>query len=308
MDDVKVLDESDQQTQCSKRMLDPELAGAFRQLYGMLLMICKLSGLRLELTTPRGESAEAWEKLVQRNEPRTHQRALNQLVKLLNCDLSGDLEGKTLLWERMIKTQEEQTGKMFAEVLRVVVWLSSALESAIKTHMLMRTELTRWTDLRATMMSCTRAMIAPARVAPKPMDIGALTPPKGQEDKGKVNGKSSGKGGTPVSCEKCGKPGHTSDQCTSDPASSTCGMKDHRADKCWVKNSSTSNSAATPEKGETHRRKCFTCSKPGHLANSCPNKKKSLAAREHNTSPSQCGAGSLTALSVDDHDMVCVHM
>ena len=93
---------------------------------------------------------------MQRCEPRTQQRAANQLVQLLNVDLSGDIEDKTLSWERMIHTYEEQTRKICAEDLRVGVWLSNAPESTLKTHMLMRTELVRWADFRAELISCTR--------------------------------------------------------------------------------------------------------------------------------------------------------
>ena len=50
------------------------------------------------MTSSRGEGAEAWQELVQRFEPRTHQRGSNQLMQLLNADLSGDLDDKTLLW------------------------------------------------------------------------------------------------------------------------------------------------------------------------------------------------------------------
>ena len=53
------------------------------------------------MTSLLGEVAEAWLKLVQRCDLR------NQLVQLLSADLSRDLEDKTLLWERMIKTYEE---------------------------------------------------------------------------------------------------------------------------------------------------------------------------------------------------------
>ena len=70
----------------------------------MLLMICKSSALRLVMTSHRGEGAEAWLRLVQRCEARTtHQRA----ARAVNADLSGDLEDKTLLWERLSKTHWE---------------------------------------------------------------------------------------------------------------------------------------------------------------------------------------------------------
>ena len=80
------------------------------------------------MTSPRGEGAEAWLKF--------HQRAATQLVHLPNADLSGDLEDKTLLWERTIKTCEGQTEKVFAEDLRIGIWLSNAPGSTVKTHML----------------------------------------------------------------------------------------------------------------------------------------------------------------------------
>ena len=68
------------------------------------------------------------------SEPQNHQRTANQLVHLLNADLSGDLQDKTPLLERMIKTHEEQTERVFAEYLRIGIWLSNALESAQDTQ------------------------------------------------------------------------------------------------------------------------------------------------------------------------------
>eukprot|EP00975_Prorocentrum_lima_P056426 11830585-Prorocentrum_lima.AAC.1 len=64
------------------------------------------------------------------------------MVRLLHVDLGGDLEDKTLTWERSILTYEEQTSKIFPDDLRIGVCLSNAPESAVKTHMLMKTELT----------------------------------------------------------------------------------------------------------------------------------------------------------------------
>ena len=113
----------------------------------------------------------AWQNIVQRYEPQTHQAAANQLVRLLNADPPGDPEDKTLLWERMVKTYEEQMGQVFAEDLRFGIWLSNAPESAVKTHMLMRMELVRWADFRQEMMSCTRALKRSAGFTPKPLDI-----------------------------------------------------------------------------------------------------------------------------------------
>ena len=54
--------------------------------------------------------------------------------------------------------------------------------------------------------------------------------------KGKGKGRN-GKGG--ASCDKCGKSGHTADQCLADHVCSKCGKKGHRADKCWPKHSTS---------------------------------------------------------------------
>ena len=50
----------------SNVLLIPDHAAATRQLYWMLLMICKSRSHRLVMTSPRGEGAEGWLKLVQR--------------------------------------------------------------------------------------------------------------------------------------------------------------------------------------------------------------------------------------------------
>ena len=95
------------------------------------------------------KTSEAWQKMVQPNDRWTHQQALNQLVQLLNVDLLGDLEDKTLLWKRMIKTE-----KVFVEDFRIGIWLANALERAIKTHLLIRAELVRWADVRQDDVVC----------------------------------------------------------------------------------------------------------------------------------------------------------
>ena len=174
----------------------------------MLHMICNSTALRLVRTSSQGERGEAWQNMLQRHEPRTHQRAANQLVQLLNADLSGELEDKTLSWERMITNYEEQAEKASADYLRVGIWLSNAADSAIKTHMLMRTGLVRWAAFRQEMMSRARARKSSAGLSPTLMGIGAFA---------LGMGKCKCKNGTGVaSCEKCGKPGHLADQCLSD--------------------------------------------------------------------------------------------
>ena len=84
MDDLLVVVEKDDGSSVSNLTLSADLAVASRQLSWMLLILCKSSALRLVMTAPR-----SWRKLVQRYEPRTQQRAANQLVQLLNVDLSG---------------------------------------------------------------------------------------------------------------------------------------------------------------------------------------------------------------------------
>ena len=84
---------------------------------GDLQVDCVSSGE--DITT--GDGAEAWQKLVQRHERRTHQRAANQLEQFLYADLSRDVEDKTLFWELML----ESYGKVFAEDLRIGIWQRS---------------------------------------------------------------------------------------------------------------------------------------------------------------------------------------
>ena len=177
---------------------------------------------------------------------------------------SGDIEDKTLLSERMIHTYEEQTGKIFAEDLRVGVWQSNAPESALKTHMLMRTELVQWADIGAEMISCSRALKASRGMSPSPMDIGAFAKGKNGDCKGK---KGDDKGKQPpkdaATCWKCGKTGHSPGQRLSDHTCSKCGKKGHRAEKCWSKASSASGagSPSSNSEGDTGRQKYFACGK-----------------------------------------------
>ena len=140
----------------------------------------------------------------------------NQIVRLLNADQSEDLEDKTLLWERMIRTCEEHTGQVFAEDIRTRIWLSNAPESDIKTHGAGTScSLPPRDDL-----VCARALGASVGLSPTPMDIGSFSLVKG-------NGK--GKNGKGVaSCEKCGKSCRTADQCLQDHVCSTCGKQGRR--------------------------------------------------------------------------------
>ena len=120
------------------------------------------------------------------------QCAANQFL-LLNVDLSVDIEDKTLSWERVIHTCEEQTVKIFAEDLRVGVWLSNASsESSLTTCTLMRTRLVRWAGFRAGVMSCAWGLRASSGLSLSPMDIGAFVKGKKGVGKGKKgDGKAS---------------------------------------------------------------------------------------------------------------------
>ena len=143
-------------------------------------------------------------------------------------DLSGDIEDKTLSLERALHTYEEQTGEIFAEDLRVGVWLLNAPESALKTHVLMRTDLVRWADVGAEMVSCNRARKASSGLSPSPMVIGAsVKGKKGDGKRRKGDGKGKQRPKDAATCSKCGKTGHSGGQCSSDHTCSKCGKKGH---------------------------------------------------------------------------------
>ena len=97
-----------------------------QQLYWMLLMKSNSCALRRVETSHRGEGVDAWLKLVQRCEPRTHQRAANQLEQLFEEDLSGDLDDKALLRKCMVRRRFSR------KTCRVGIW-----------NMPIRTELVR---------------------------------------------------------------------------------------------------------------------------------------------------------------------
>ncbi len=249
----------------------------------MLLMICKSSALRVVMSVDKGEGAEAWRKLVARYEPRTQQRQATQMVALLNVDLSGDLEDKTLNWERQIAVYEEQSKKVFADDLRIGAWLRAAPESAVKTHMLMKTDLVRWADWRAEMMRITRAIKAShVGVNPVPMDLSALG--KAKDGKPKGHGKDKGgktkdpKGGKPKGAwDKGGKgsKGKDSKGNKGKDGKGYGGWSNPHTPRAHGGGSSSSSSAST-----SSAKTCWKCGQKGHLSSQCPNKRSGLQAIE----------------------------
>ena len=105
-------------------------------------------------------------------------------------------------------------------------------DGPVKTHLLMRVDVLRtWTDFRQEVLAISRAVTS-AQEAPTPMDVGAV---------GK-GGKSKGKGNQ-VKCAKCGKKGHTQENCwagSKGAGSGKTGDKDRKSTRLNSSHSSVS--------------------------------------------------------------------
>ena len=140
----------------------------------------------------------------------------NHLVQLLNADLPGDLEDNTFLWERMLKTYEEQTEKVLAEDLRIGIWLTNAPET--HAHAQGAGTLGRLPPWNDELHGGTQSLCWLHSNANGHRSLLAWQGLEGQRQR---QGGKNGKG--VASRDKCGESGHTADQCLADHVCSKCG-------------------------------------------------------------------------------------
>jgi hypothetical protein len=252
----------------------PEMENLSRQLYYMLIMLCRGAALDMVVNAGQGEGLEAWRLLVQRFEPKASTRFVGQLLNLLSYDMSGEIVQKIEAFERESANYERGSGEVIVDGMKIGVTLRNLEEGPLKQHMLLNADRFKtWIDFRNEIINIKRAMSqANATSSPMQLDaLAALAKAKG--------GKKGAKGATDRECYNCGKKGHLSKDCWS-----AAGKSKGKGDK---------KAAGKTGKGKdsTMERKCFKCGKTGHFKKDC----RSVSALDVAQSAAGCtgGLGSL---------------
>ena len=75
-------------------------------------------------------------------------RFAGQLVSILSFSLQGDTTERLTAFEREIPTYERDSGKVLDDEIKIETFLLRLPQSQLKTHLLVRVTLKKWTDFR----------------------------------------------------------------------------------------------------------------------------------------------------------------
>ena len=216
-----------------------------RQLYHILVMLCRGAALERIKNTEENNGLEVWRKFCAEWEPRTAGRFRGMLSGILAPDLSGDLGEAMEVWERAIREYEHQSGEKVSDNIKVGIVLQRIKDERIKMHLqLNASRLTTYAELRVELREIQfamrqwnttgGAMEVDAVFKGKNKGKGKSGKDKGHKGVSKDSSKSKGKGSKDGSgkssekgaqgrgkgafqgyCNQCGKWGHRKADCYS---------------------------------------------------------------------------------------------
>ena len=89
---------------------EPDAATA-RQLYYILLLLCRQQPLTMVVNAGEGEGAKAWRTLYEHFEPTVRTRTAGLLMNILGFSFTGDVQARIELFEREVLAYERKTGE-----------------------------------------------------------------------------------------------------------------------------------------------------------------------------------------------------
>ena len=236
-------------------------ATASRDLYHLLLSLCRGVALDKVINATEGEGATAWSMLVSRYEPKLKTRQAGLLMSILKFDFGGDVLARLETFERDCRLYQKLAGTGVEDNLKIGIALSNMADGALKEHLIMSAErLRNWELFRAEMESISRVKQFAGAV---PMDVDAMT--KGSWGKG---GKPSQQQ-RPTTCHNCGQHGHWSRDC---PKGKGKGYKG-KGSKGKGKKGKKGKSGKSDDN-------CRRCGQPGHYARNCTSSRPLLTVEE----------------------------
>ena len=146
-------------------------ASCSRQLYYILVMLCKVSALARVVNAGAKEFLEAWRCLVLHHEPTLLIRSTGLLQELLNFSFEGETAARMTQFDRDIDRYEKASGETFPENIRIGVPLRMLPDGPLNQHVVLNSaRLTTWAILKAEIDNVRRAQAA-ASSTPQPMDL-----------------------------------------------------------------------------------------------------------------------------------------
>ncbi len=217
------------------------------QLYYMLCLQCKGPALELCRAVTEGQGYECWRKLHDQFEPKASGRYMGMLMALLTPDLQGTVEEfpvKLTKWENDVAEYERLAGSL-GDAIRTAVLIKHS-PPKIRDYLQVNCESFQgnYKAMRAAVLNfCLTRRNWTIKMPEKgteedivPMDVDAVLPGKGKNQKGGKDGKGKWPKGAGKGKDK-GK-GKSKDKGKGEdiPWGRWCEKVGHKEEGCWIKN------------------------------------------------------------------------
>ena len=194
-----------------------ELKSVAADFYHALILFCRGRALKFVLTNKEGEGFEAWRALVKKNEPTSKASVVGKLAENLLTPFDGDFLDAITIFEKKIMIYEAQSRETISDSLKIGCVIAGMGQNSMREHLLMSaTKCGSWKNFVREIES-----IEHARKNHHCIDTDGLDAFQGN-------------------CHKCGKCGHTANECRSSshggaekPQCAQCGKKHHG--QCWIR-------------------------------------------------------------------------
>ena len=264
---------ADPATLRNANLADDVARQASRDPFHLLLHLTTGPALDRVVNCGDGEGLTAWNRVVERYDPKLRSRSAGLLLELMRFDFAGDMLTRIEEFERSVVTFQNASGEQVSSAMKVGMVLNRLPDSELATHLVLNAErLREWSDFKSEIVNISKARAAAAGAYALgvhkssgggivPMDVDAVYDGGGKGGKrggqpwkphwqGGGGGKGGGKGG------RGGGKG--------DPGGKKGKGYDGKGGK--------PDNKGTDGKGKKGARlagPCWRCGRPGHIARDC---------------------------------------
>ena len=144
-------------------LANDEARQASRDLFHLLLHLTSGPALDRVVNCGDGEGMLAWNRVVERYDPKLRSRSAGLLLELLRFDFAGDMLTRIEEFERSVVTFQNASAEQVSSGMKVGMVLNRLPDSELATHLVLNAErLKEWSDFKNEIVNVSKARAAAA--------------------------------------------------------------------------------------------------------------------------------------------------